>query len=117
MASSTRAAPWCSGELDWSPAVHIQATGRVARDGQKEPVVSYYLIADTGSDPVVADVLGVKREQLLGAIDPDADTVENLEIDPDRVKLLAAHYLKSAGLTLPGPTLEAAEGASIGAAP
>ncbi len=59
------------GELDWSPAVMHQDIGRVHRDGQTEPVMAYYLTADEGSDPVIADVLGIKDAQSSGIIDPD----------------------------------------------
>lgn len=59
------------GELDWSPKVHEQNIGRVYRDGQKEPCVAYYLVADEGSDPVIADVLGLKEAQSTGIVDPD----------------------------------------------
>jgi superfamily II DNA or RNA helicase len=58
------------GELDWSPSVHEQATGRVFRDGQKDPVVAYYLTSDEGSDPVLQSALGVKRMQLEGVRNP-----------------------------------------------
>lgn len=85
------------GELDWSPGVHEQCIGRVYRDGQPEKVAAYYLIADVGSDPVVVDVLGVKRQQAEGIVNPDAPLVERLHTDADRVKKLAADYLARAG--------------------
>jgi SNF2 family DNA or RNA helicase len=81
------------GELDWAYGVHEQAEGRVQRDGQKDPVVSYYLVADTGSDPIVMDVLGIKRNQLEGLRDPTGARVEELQSDPDRIKKLAEAYL------------------------
>jgi hypothetical protein len=85
------------GELDWSPSVHEQFTGRVGRDGQKDPVVAYYLTADSGSDPVIADVLGIKRGQLDGIRDPSAPLVAVNQTDPDRMKKLAQDYLKRSG--------------------
>lgn len=54
------------GELDWSPAVHEQAAGRVHRDGQPDPVMAYYCLSDEGSDPVIADALGLKEHQSRG---------------------------------------------------
>lgn len=51
------------GELDWSPAKHHQAIGRLARDGQENPVVAYYLLSEVGSDPVIGGVLEAKRQQ------------------------------------------------------
>src|SRR5690606_29473386 len=32
-------------ELDWSPGVHEQCIGRLARDGQSSPVLAYFLVA------------------------------------------------------------------------
>lgn len=84
------------GELDWSPGVHEQCIGRVARDGQEEPVVVYYLLADGGSDPIVADVLGVKKAQLEPVRNPDG-TADESELDAGRVKKLAAAYLGQVG--------------------
>lgn len=86
------------GELDWSPGVHDQCIGRVHRDGQAEPVVAYFLIADSGSDPVVADVLGVKSAQAEGIRDPMADVIQDGQTDPDRVHRLAEDFLRQRGL-------------------
>jgi SNF2 family DNA or RNA helicase len=80
-------------ELDWSFGVHEQCEGRVLRDGQDEPVVSYYLLADEGSDPIVSEVLGFKRQQIEGVRNPDADLVEKLQGGDDRIKRLAEAYL------------------------
>jgi hypothetical protein len=85
------------GEPDWSPAVHEQATGRVYRDGQSDPVVAYYLLANCGSDPVIADVLGVKSGQLDGIRDPESALVSKSQTDPERVKKLAEEYLRTKG--------------------
>ncbi len=82
------------GELDWSPGIHEQAIGRLHRDGQTDTVTAYYLLADDGSDPVVADVLGVKRLQIEGLRDPDGPLVRQLTTDLDRVKKLAASFLQ-----------------------
>lgn len=81
------------GELDWSPGVHEQCTGRVHRDGQTDPVVAYYLITASGSDPIVADVLGVKAAQAAGIRDPAAPLVAKLQADGDHIRRLAASYL------------------------
>lgn len=86
------------GELDWSPAVHEQGTGRVHRDGQTDPVFAYFLLADSGSDPVVADVLGIKAAQLEGIRDPNAALVQRSQSDPDRVKKLAEDFLRQRGI-------------------
>jgi SNF2 family DNA or RNA helicase len=91
------------GELDWSPGVHEQDEGRLHRDGQDEPVTSYYLLADEGSDPVVSDVLGVKKQQIEGIRDPNQDLVTQLQIDPDHIKKLAEKYLTDHGVPIPQP--------------
>jgi hypothetical protein len=86
------------GELDWSPAVHHQCDGRVHRDGQPEPVVSYYLYADHGTDPTMLDVLGVKRQQAEGITDPDAPLVERVQqVDPGHIRRLAEEYMRQRG--------------------
>lgn len=82
------------GELDWSPGVHDQCAGRLHRDGQSEPVVAYYLMADSGSDPIVADVLGVKATQAKGIRDPNAPLVQAMGHDGQHAKRLAQAYLE-----------------------
>jgi SNF2 family DNA or RNA helicase len=83
------------GELDWSPAVHEQSAGRVHRDGQDDAVVAYYLISDSGADPIIADVLGVKRAQLEGIRDPDGPTgLERLDVGGAHIKRLAEELLR-----------------------
>lgn len=81
------------GELDWSPAVHEQDEGRIARDGQKNPVQSYFLVTDHGSDPVIREVLGLKSEQIDFVRDPNAELIEKLEVDEKHIKRLAQAYL------------------------
>lgn len=80
-------------ELDFSPAVHEQFTGRIYRDGQPDPVMVYFLLANCGSDPTLADILGVKRGQLEGIRDPGGDVITDAQTDPDRIRKLAAEYL------------------------
>lgn len=82
------------GELDWSPGVHEQCVGRIHRDGQKDPVMAYFLVTDVGADPVIADVLGLKTAQSEGVRDPEADLVEALQVDENHVRKLAEAYLK-----------------------
>jgi len=97
------------GELDWSPGVHEQCEGRLHRDGQDEPVTSYYLLADEGSDPVVSDVLGVKKQQIEGIRDPNQELVTKLQVDPDHIKKLAERYLVDHGIPLPEKAKETVE--------
>lgn len=82
-----------NGELDWSPAVLDQNIGRVARDGQPDPVTAYFLVADDGVDPIMSETLGLKREQLEGIRDLGGGGVERLERDADGLRKLAARYL------------------------
>lgn len=89
------------GEIDWSPGVHIQCGGRYYRDGQDEPSMAYYLLSEDGSDPVIADLLGLKKGQIEGVVDPDADLVEQLAVEPGSIKKLAKVYLQKLGVTLP----------------
>jgi superfamily II DNA or RNA helicase len=82
------------GELDWSPGVHEQCRGRLYRDGQAQGVMEYFLVSDGGSDPIVSDVLGLKKAQVRGLLEPGASGLE-LQADAGaRVKKLAEEYLK-----------------------
>jgi len=81
------------GELDWSSGAMDQGSGRVHRDGQRDPVVAYYLMADSGIDPIISDVLGVKRHQVENVKNPELDVMESMVIDDDRIRRLAQHYL------------------------
>jgi SNF2 family DNA or RNA helicase len=81
------------GELDWSPGVHEQCIGRVARDGQKDGVAAYFLLAEDGADPVIAQVLGLKKQQIDGIRETSDDLIEKLEVDTGRVRMLAEAYL------------------------
>jgi SNF2 family DNA or RNA helicase len=81
------------GELDWSPGVHEQCIGRLHRHGQSRSVAAYFLIADDGADPVIAEALGLKREQVEGIRDPHHDLIEKLDVSGDRAKKLAEYYL------------------------
>src|SRR5215467_4489521 len=82
------------GELDWSPGVHEQCIGRLQRDGQQSPIAAYFLIADDGADPVIAEALGLKREQIEGIRDPHRDLIEKLDVSGDRARKLAEFYLQ-----------------------
>lgn len=82
------------GELDWSPATHEQAIGRLRRDGMGEdPPVAYFLTSDAGSDPSMMDVLQVKRQQAEPLISPDGELLENAVTDGSRAELLAKQVL------------------------
>lgn len=91
-------------ELDWSPKVMHQDIGRVHRDGQTEPVAAYYLVAEEGSDPVIADVLGIKDAQSEGIVNPDKEVdVTLVGAAEDHVKKLATDVLRRRGIAIPKP--------------
>lgn len=78
------------GELDWSPGVHEQDIGRIHRDMQKHPVFAYFLIAEEGSDPIVANVLGLKKAQADGVMGARDAVLDSAGVN---VKALAQMYL------------------------
>jgi SNF2 family DNA or RNA helicase len=94
------------GELDWSPQVHRQCIGRLRRDGQDNPTLAYFLVADEGSDPLVAETLNVKQMQADLIVGHGAGTVTAVADGVDRVGRLAARVLARAGVELPHPVEE-----------
>jgi hypothetical protein len=83
------------GELDWSREVHKQLAGRLrphARDRRHHEI---YIVADGGSDPVIASVQGLKASQAQGIIDPKRG-VQAVHSDESRIKALAQAYLDRA---------------------
>lgn len=89
------------GELDWSGGVHEQIRGRLFRDGQKSGIMEYYLVSDAGSDPVIADIIGLKNDQLRGILEPDGSGLQQQASTEGRVKLLAQEFLKGKGSSHP----------------
>ena len=84
------------GELDWSPTMHDQCIGRLRRDGmkQEEPVVAYFMISENGSDPMIADVLNVKRGQSEPFIDPNAKLLKPADQqESSRARQMAEAFL------------------------
>lgn len=81
------------GELDWSPGIHSQCVGRLHRDGQDEPVVAYFLVADDGADPAIAEVLDLKRQQSDPIQDPHGALFTETASNSDRIRLLARTFL------------------------
>lgn len=88
-------------ELDWSPGVMEQCIGRVQRDGQKDPVTAFFLVAERGADPTIAEKLGLKTAQSEGIRNPEADILEELQVDQNRIRDLAEQYLKKLGIQIP----------------
>lgn len=96
------------GELDWSPQVHNQLTGRIDRDGQPNPVTAYFPVVDYGSDPVITDLLGLKSSQAHGIMNPNEEAPQQYS-DDSRIRILAEKFIhrSTGGKTKPGtPTPE-----------
>ena len=86
------------GELDWSNSVHTQCVGRIHRDGQDEPVIAYYLLSTDGCDPIMCDVLGIKRQQSEGILNPLGEFVGENIIREQYIRDLAADFLTKQGV-------------------
>lgn len=96
------------GELDWTPPPHKQIIGRLDRPGQTTfPVMAHYMVSDDGSDPVMADVLQVKKNLAHPLVDPDAPLVEaSPEEAAKRTRMLAEFVLRKHGIdpdNMPAP--------------
>jgi superfamily II DNA or RNA helicase len=85
------------GELDWAN-IHGQCIGRIHRDGQDAPVVAYFLVSEFGSDPIMCDVLGVKKQQLEGLLNPNGELVIKNQPQEHYIKRLARDYLERQGI-------------------
>lgn len=99
------------GELDWTPAVHEQFIGRLARDGQESPVQVFIPVIPVGCDPTMATVLGLKRAQATGIVDLGANIEEGrdfTETDPQRIRQLAREFLQARGQHVADLQLEGA---------
>lgn len=89
------------GELDWAPGVLEQCVGRVHRDGQDAPCNAYYLVSESGSDPIMAEVLGVKREQIESVRNPGGALVERINTGENDIRRLAREFLERRGEAVP----------------
>lgn len=101
------------GELDWSPGMHDQCIGRLNRDGQDDPVSAYFLVSDYGTDPMMAQVLNVKRQQAEPIRDPTQTLFEPTAVtDHDRIRRMAEQVYSKRGepQALEIPTIEVIEG-------
>lgn len=68
------------GELDWSPGIHSQCEDRTHRMGQKDSVISYYLVTSNGSDEQMMEALGFKTAQFAGIMGEKAESEEDKAI-------------------------------------
>ena len=80
-------------EPDWSPAVHDQFFMRLDRDGQMNETLGYFLLAESGSDPTVADVCGAKAANYRPVLRPGVMSAD-YQIDPAHTRRLAESILK-----------------------
>ncbi len=89
------------GEIDWSPGVHEQCIGRYHRDGTNDPCIAYFLLSDAGADPIMAEVLGLKREQIEGVRNPDTALAERIDTGENSIRRLARELLARRGIEVP----------------
>ncbi|MGG6309824.1 SNF2-related protein [Paenibacillus macerans] len=68
------------GELDWSPGIHSQCEDRTHRMGQKDSVLSYYLVCGQGSDEQMMEALGFKTAQFAGIMGEKTESEEDKAI-------------------------------------
>lgn len=88
------------GELDWSPGIHTQGIGRVARPGQPEDVDGIFCVTDSGADPFMLETLDIKALQAHDFVNPDEplgepDPLER-QAQRNRIKGLAADFVARA---------------------
>jgi hypothetical protein len=60
-------------------------------------VFAYYAVAREGIDPFMIDVLGIKKAQLSGVVDPDRPIITETAVDPEHIRKLASAYLAKRG--------------------
>jgi hypothetical protein len=83
------------GELDWSPGIHHQVIGRLAReraDGNENHVTAFFLVTEEGSDPPMMEVLGIKASEASGVVDPSLG-VQAVHSDSSVLSKLVERYL------------------------
>ncbi|NYF36323.1 hypothetical protein [Stenotrophomonas sp. JAI102] len=62
--------------------------------------MAYFLLSDSGRDPIVSDVLGVKREQIEGVRSPGEHLVERLDVGESKLRSLAQQFPQRQGVAL-----------------
>ena len=73
----TSAAYVVFAELDWSPAVHMQAEDRLHRIGQKRSVFSHYLVGRGTFDEFLVGMLTDKAKEISGALGDRVERMDN----------------------------------------
>jgi len=66
-------------------------------------VMAYYLLSEYGSDPIVADVLGMKKSQSEGVINPEASLIERSNGGGQNSRKLAEAFMKQRGIEIREP--------------
>jgi len=69
------------GELDWSPGIHSQCEDRAHRMGQRQRVMSYYLVSAGGSDEQMLEALGLKTAQFKGIMGEQGESEDDRLLD------------------------------------
>lgn len=85
-----------NGELDWTKKIHEQLEGRLNRDDLLGQVTSVYPLSNSGSDPVMIELLGLKSSQADGITDPFSG-VKMKTSDGSRLEALAKSILRKRG--------------------
>lgn len=83
------------GELDWTSAIHKQCIGRISRDGQasKESCIAYFLVSDSGTDPIMVETLGLKEAQFVGLMDGSIGELQQRVDNSELIRRVARQYL------------------------
>lgn len=82
------------GELDFSPSVHKQIKGRIARGDKSNPINAIFVVTNYGSDPIIQDILALKSSQSDSIFDKPFSVESNVVIDNSRIKQLAKAVLE-----------------------
>lgn len=81
-------------ELDWAHGVHVQCIGRLGRPGQCQPTLAYFCVCDSGSDPIMLDVVNVKALESSRLFDPSDDVGDAPVVDTsEHLRKLASAIL------------------------
>jgi SWI/SNF-related matrix-associated actin-dependent regulator 1 of chromatin subfamily A len=91
------------GELDWSPGIHSQCEDRTHRMGQKDSVISYYLVCGNGSDEQMMEALGFKTAQFAGIMgekteDEEDKAIAQVEVGKHLDKVIEKLKIKTKGV-------------------
>ncbi len=60
-------------------------------------VIAYFMVAEAGADPIIEDVLGLKRCDQVPVLDANAPLIDTQTVDPEHIQKLARQYLQVRG--------------------